>query len=609
MYFTLFSGFCEHSATPGRISPLYTLASMTDNLSLLDRYISPSARLALEERYLAPINAGAQLTQIMAGSYLHAEAGRTMPFFSDHGIVHHHDVALQVLQVLEQANGLLIPPRDPNRLAFMQGYGVLLALLHDLGMADFSAAGRAVHAQAAAQAVFRPAFTDILAQICAEDRGGLLPRLQPLAAAGLAASAQLLLRELLCLSVCHSKSNVPVEVLNDPARLHTVVQEILRQSLSEQFARHGGASAALPSLAPALPLDEFYASFETDALRWLVTPSPAARELTADVQDTLRCLRCADALRQRGSTLKTSAGYEIFINQQTAEAVYALRLGADELYLLELNEPIAASEALVAASQLDAAGNLRIALQQGAFPNAEVTRRAARYAALVTNDIQGDVVSSFVRPPDESWLLPKTAAMGILIEETADNPDFGALVLEELAARNPQAAARGRLTPSLQDADPAEAARYLAGAPLTWSAAQKREFLDRVAASGHRVGAMDVERAFEDVHQVHLESGEVLVQAGAPAGFVYIPLADGLLVSPLGGYQAFSVRAWMPIGVTGVIRGAARNATVSAGPALDLLMIPRQVYLRRWHSTYTPLELAERLARRLSSGVEAAPRD
>jgi len=82
MYFTLFSEFCEHR--------------MTNNLSLLDRYISPSARLALEERYLAPINAGAQLTQIMAGSYLHDETGRTTPFFSDHGLVHRRDVALQV---------------------------------------------------------------------------------------------------------------------------------------------------------------------------------------------------------------------------------------------------------------------------------------------------------------------------------------------------------------------------------------------------------------------------------------------------------------------------------------------------------------------------------
>jgi hypothetical protein len=62
---------------------------------------------------------------------------------------------------------------------------------------------------------------------------------------------------------------------------------------------------------------------------------------------------------------------------------------------------------------------------------------------------------------------------------------------------------------------------------------------------------------------------------------------------PLGGYQPFFVQAWMPLGVTGVIRGAVRNATIVATQELTLLMIPKDVYLKRWHHTYSPQEFAQ----------------
>ena len=39
-------------------------------------------------------------------------------------------------------HGVLIPQRPPQRFGFMQGYGVLAGLLHDIGMVDFSALGR-----------------------------------------------------------------------------------------------------------------------------------------------------------------------------------------------------------------------------------------------------------------------------------------------------------------------------------------------------------------------------------------------------------------------------------------------------------------------------------
>jgi hypothetical protein len=77
---------------------------------------------------------------------------------------------------------------------------------------------------------------------------------------------------------------------------------------------------------------------------------------------------------------------------------------------------------------------------------------------------------------------------------------------------------------------------------------------------------------------------------------VYVPLGDGLRVVPLGGYASFSVQAWMPLGNTGVIRGAIRNGTVIAERDVGALMIPKDVYLRHWHHTYTEAEILERLS-------------
>ncbi len=117
-----------------------------------------------------------------------------------------------------------------------------------------------------------------------------------------------------------------------------------------------------------------------------------------------------------------------------------------------------------------------------------------------------------------------------------------------------------------------------------------------MARSGHNVEQIDPTRAFEHVKLVMLKADETLIEAGSPSSFVYIPLGAGLRIMPLGGYEAFRVSAWMPLGITGVIRGAARNATVVADEELTLLMIPKEVYLREWHHPYDPAQLVRRWA-------------
>ena len=109
------------------------------------------------------------------------------------------------------------------------------------------------------------------------------------------------------------------------------------------------------------------------------------------------------------------------------------------------------------------------------------------------------------------------------------------------------------------------------------------------------MAAVTLDRAFEQVRLILLRAGETLLEAGTAAHYVYIPLGEGLMGMPLGGYQPFVSPAWLPVGNTGVIRGAQRNATIYATCDLTLLIIPQAVYLNAWHRPYQRAELVARL--------------
>ncbi len=140
-----------------------------------------------------------------------------------------------------------------------------------------------------------------------------------------------------------------------------------------------------------------------------------------------------------------------------------------------------------------------------------------------------------------------------------------------------------------------ERARYLSASDLQASLAARQTILDRVADSGHNTQGIDPTAAFAHVKALQLQCGETLLEAESPPGFVYIPMSDGLRVYPLGGYASAAIPAWTPVGNTGVIRGAPRNATVKADETLSLLVIPKAIYLKHWHHPYTASELIERL--------------
>jgi hypothetical protein len=612
-------------------------------LEQLDRYLPASVRIWIEETYYAQINAQAQLEAALADPAFYADPAAHLALFNDHGVVHVRDVAQQLLRLLDHTHGNLIARRDDQRLhSFMKSYGVLVASLHDIGMVDFSAFGRAMHPEFASQALFEPEFDHVVDAVWHSDCGGIASRLKDLASAGsLAQDPQLVLRELLAMTNCHSKSKVPVAILNDRRRLREHMQRVIAENLNVQYCSYQvertrmalvraqqaerspdelaplssafcSAEAALAEADAAserraarrLALSRFYADFGSDAFQWLVGEDPAVRAMADDVVDTLRVLRCADALRQRGALLKTSGGYEIFIDQTSADALFALRRGVEQLLLTALHVPIAAGEANIAASTLDHAGNLSIAFHRGCFARPEVVERAAAFAAYAVHDIQADVIDSFEPPvaleQNDGQSDASTSAVQILLEEAEDNPAFAGMVHQQLVALNPQLCGRVRVVrrnpPRKQPAEPTdEHARYAAAAVLSWSPAEQRAAVARLARGGHAMAALEPASAFEQVRLIHLRAGETLVQAGAPARYVYVPLSEGLMIEPLGGYRAFSAPAWLPLGSTGVIRGAQRNASIVAVNDLALLVIPHSVYLHAWHQPYQPAELIARL--------------
>ena len=247
----------------------------------LDAFLDPEVRRAIEETWTARINERATLAAALADpSFLRAPS-RHVALYADHGVVHARDVALMLLQVLDTANGRLIPARAPDRLGWMKAYGVLLASLHDIGMADCSAAGRAMHPEFATQVVLGPEFDGILRRL-RDDARGIATRIFELGRAGALGgqAPEAVLREALALANCHSKSKVPTALLNDPGALR---RAMLAAAAAEVPARAGRPRPRHADFA------------------WLELAAEPGRALVEDVIDTLRALRCADALRQRGT--------------------------------------------------------------------------------------------------------------------------------------------------------------------------------------------------------------------------------------------------------------------------------------------------------------------
>jgi hypothetical protein len=579
----------------------------TDADAVLDLLLPARIRELIERNYYSKVNASLTLEEVAKDPTFLQDPISHLALFTDHGVMHMRDVAHRIVDMIANVSGIKIAERPRLRLDFMTSYGCLLAYVHDIGMSDLNPFGRAVHAEFGGQEAFGGAFDEIVDILWEENIGNLAWRVLRLTNAGVFdGPPQRILRELASLGYAHSKSAVPAAMLNDTAALRERMLHILSHPLealfhAKQLTKSHTADQrthherALQRAARPESLDEHraqllgrhYDDFENTAFAWLEVVAPQAQEFVADVVDTIRCLRCADALRQRGTHLRTSGNYQIFIDQKTANAVYALHDREGRTYLLEGDNPINAGEANLEIAEVTHEGDLRFAFFRGSFGSDEAVHRAVHNASVIVDDIQADVVDSFVGAEDGG------RPTSLLLEHTEDNPEFAPQVADVVIARAPSLKDRVVCVPALRNAPEQERRRFLAASAVDWDEQQRTAFLRNVASRGYRTDHIDPDLGFKSTRLSHLSPGECLTEVGARASFVYIPLTSGLRGRPSGGYDYFRVQPWEPLGVTGVIRGDFRNSTVVAEDEVDVLIVPKDVYLRHWHRNYTPAEFSD----------------
>ena len=363
---------------------------------------------------------------------------------------------------------------------------------------------------------------DVLERLV-DDAGPVVRRIDAVhAVAPFRVAPDLVLRELVSLAAAHSKSTFPAALLADCPGLRRSMRDVLLTDLEEH--RRAGPTATpddTPAREPGANA-RWYPDPVRDAYAWLDSPDAAHRALVDDAIDAVRLVRAADALRQRGTTLRTAAGYEIFIDAESGSAVFALRTaGNDHLLLLRADSPLSAGEANLRSALVTPHGDLRIAFHRGRFSSRGAEGAACDATARVVADIGADVLGAFAcRRPSSDLPEPSRVAddMRIELERPADEPSFADAVAGALARRDLSLGLRVAVVADLEGAAPAERARYHRGTAVPADGEEAIGILRALDGRGMKVSSIDRHRAFEDVRRVRLDGGEVLVEARDVAG-------------------------------------------------------------------------------------------
>lgn len=553
----------------------------------LDRFIAADLRARLEERYWRPIERAAGAESFLTDEEFFADPGRHPAVFSDHGVVHVRDVARRAVRLVERLDGGLLPARSDDRLRTVQASAVLMAYLHDIGMVASTPAGRRVHAQYAAQTALGAGFDDLADELWARGAGGLRARIEADACGDAGVAGPVVMREVLALSLCHSKSAVPAPLLDDPAALRELMLRHTFTSLDLQMEAPNRA-AWTTERHRSSPAAARYGDVDTEAFAWLVDERPVTRQFVADVIDGIRVLRAADALRQRGTTQKTSAGYEMCVDRHSGRAVMAVRCSENRFVAwMWLDSRHSIAEGNLRVVDLTSDGSLRIACHRGSFTGHGSTERVVMSTVDTIADVEADALGSFPRSSD-----PSRSARLVEVVPPPDNTGFATLVVEALERQHPRLVGRTALVDEPYREPPVEAAAWYARAvDVMASAPDVDGWFDEFSLHGLHVDAIDRRAALRDVVRVRVHAGEVVFSPWTAASVVVIPLGRGLRVEPTGGYRPRPLQPWLPVGSTGVVRGAERNATVIAEAEIDLLAIPAERYLTDWFRPFEADEL------------------
>lgn len=541
----------------------------------LDRWMDRATRLDIEARYWEPIESTGSLETLLADPKFESAPDRHISLFADHSGIHARDVASRVLTLLDERNGSLFEQRDDDRLGFMKTLGVWLAYLHDVGMVDARPEGRKMHAQFASQLVFRREFDAIVEPIATN--GVLADRLRQTFGTE-ASTVSLRLRELLSMALCHSKSAIAAEVLGDLPTLRSAMTVAVLVDIEAQRQQWQATHWSDAPLTNPSGHEKRYSDAHVTPFEWLDSPGQAEQTLVADALDTVRILRVADALRQRGTDLRTSAGFEVFVDD-TGDAVFHLASAAGDVSVqLRLDNPISVGEANITSALIEPSGDLRVVLHRGAFP-AAARDQVANATARVIVDIALDVLDVFPLAPDAV----------IKIERCRDDASFATEVQSQVAEQS-AFGSRTIVVASLAASDEVERARYEAAAAVAWPSPQADKIWAALGSTGFRTEAVDADRCFRDVRLAALAPGDVVIGEGQPATFVYVPTQPGLELRPGAGFASQPLASWRHVGATAVLRRGVRNSTIVATRALDVLMIPGDLYVDEW---FRPFEIAD----------------
>src|SRR5512133_3335307 len=532
------------------------LPSASVESATVDFCLSRDLRSILEERFWRPVEEVSTLEAVSGDGWVISTLGLHPALFADHGIVHVRDVAAGVVELARTANGTLLPPRPPDRQDFVVGLAVLIAYIHDAGMHDPTPEGRRIHALRAAQIPFSGEMDDVIAKLLA--RGApVVSRIDAVSAvAPFRVANDVVLRELTSLAVGHSKSTVQSALYADYPGFRRALQRAVLIGLDDH--RRDGAGIGVDGDLPRELCSNarWYGNPALEAYAWLDSPHPAHRALAEDAVDAVRLVRAADALRQRGTTLRTAAGYEVFIDAETGQAVFSLRTADGErLFLLRVDNPLSAGEANIRKAEVTPKGNLRISFHRGRFSSATAAAAARDATTRVVADIGADVLGAFdVRSPPHDLPAPARVpgSMRVELERPTHERTFAETIAEALGRLDPLLWARAFVVADLENASPAERARYLQGSPIPAGSGKGRGSVEAVGAS--------------------------------------------LRLERLGGYGDVEEHSWIPIGVTGVVRRAERNSTVIAAEPGEVLMIPGELFAREWFRPYQQSEVADLFA-------------
>jgi hypothetical protein len=376
------------------------------------------------------------------------------------------------------------------------------------------------------------------------------------------------------------------------------MQRVVFTRLEDHRATSRRPTADDPS---PMPTDANTGRYEdaTRSFAWVSSTGGPQAELADDVVDAVRALRAADVLRQRGTTLRTSGGFELYVDSRNAMAVCTLRPETrDAAYVITYDDDRAAGEANVRVAFITPQGDLRIAFHRGGFASDAATHRAAASVADVVEDIVADVIPSFSGRFVGDGLRAPTCAiddMQIQLERPGDRPDFAVAVATLVAEHVPSLAHRLVVVADVEGAAPEERDRYYAAELVEASGSQADDVLRGMLACGVDTSSLERAVAFSEVRRAVIQPGEMLVRRGSPPAFVYVPMAAGLEVRPDGGYAPSPLHPWIPVGTTGVIRRAGRNAAIVAELEVAVIMIPADLYQEVWLRPLSVDELVSRM--------------